>query len=278
MKYEELPEEVCEQLIIELFQALPDLLQQVAPNGFSNSELVYVYHPKPEQQYKEYRHSQLQLITLQRRLKKPVNVEPTKSYEEFLQEIETKPAEEHHELVSIYGDCLWNIFSNNHTVFNKNGQSYDLGSWRGSGRFIADVINKLQLVPARTFDYLDFYMGHFMTEQRADLTVVYEFIFRKLKAKYLDWEHSFSRMGLVNLSHDKDVPGDMANYDPATAVQQQLEEDKKQAATDQFQQKLDDFYDEEFDKARYAKPSQEVMAYYNVYGHWPSGHPLAENQ
>lgn len=278
MKYEELPEDVCEQLIMELFQALPELLQQVAPNGFNNSELVYVYHPKPEQQYKEYRHSQLQLITLQRRLKKPADVEPTKSYEQFLQEIETKPAEEQYELVSIYGDCLWNIFSNNHTVFNKNGQSYDLGSWRGSGRFIADVINKLQLVPARTFDYMDFYMGHFMTEQRADLTAVYEFIFRKLKAKHLDWEYSFPGMGLINFSRDKDVPGDMADYDPATAVQQQLDDDKKQAETDHLKQKLDDMYDEEFDKARYAKPSQEVMAYYTVYGHWPTGHPLAENQ
>lgn len=277
MKYEDLPEDICEELIIELFQALPEMLQQVAPHGISNSELVYVYHPTPQQQYKEYRHSQLQLITLQRRLKKPVDAEPTKSYEEFLQEIETKPVEEQYELVSIYGDCLWNIFSNNHTVFNKKYQSYELGSWRGSARFIADVINKLQLVPATTFDYMDFYMGHFMTEQRADITPVYEFIFSKLKSKELDWEYSFPRMGLVNFGQQKDVPDDMANYDPATAVQQHLDDDKKQAEIDSFQQKLDDIYDEEFDKARYAKPPQEVMAYYNVYGHWPLGHPLNEN-
>lgn len=124
---------------------------------------------------------------------------------------------------------------------------------------------------------MDFYMGHSMTEQRADLTGVYKFIFLKLKAKHLDWEYSFPRMGLVNFSREKDAPADMADYDPATAVQQQLEEDKKQAETDHFQQKLDDIYDEEFDKARYAKPSPEVMAYYNVYGHGPTGHPLAEN-
>ncbi len=87
MNYTELPEDECERLLIELFQSIPQLLQQVAPGGFANSDLVYVYHPLPGQQYKEYRHSQLQHINLQRRLKKLVGVGPTKSYEQFLKEI-----------------------------------------------------------------------------------------------------------------------------------------------------------------------------------------------
>ncbi len=138
-----MPDEICKTLLIELFQSIPELLQQVAPNGFSLSELVQVYHPLPKQQYKEYRHFQLQLISLQKRLKKLVTAEPTKSYEAFLHDLETTPADEQFEMVSIFGSCLWNIFSNNHTVFNQNGEAYDLGSWRGAGGSIADVINKL---------------------------------------------------------------------------------------------------------------------------------------
>jgi hypothetical protein len=278
MKYKELPDEVCETLLIELFQSIPELLQQVAPDGFSHSQLVQVYHPLPQQQYKEYRHSQLQLISLQRRLKKPVTAEPTKSYEAFLHNLETTPVDEQYEMVSIFGDCLWNIFSNNHTVFNQNGEAYDIGSWRGSGRSIADVINKLNLVPGKSFDYLDFYMGHFITEDRADLTPVYEFIFSRLKAKGLDWEYSFPRMGLINFNKGEDNDETPETYDPAASMQKQLEQQQKQEEINSLQQKLNDTYNEEFEKARYSKPSQEVMAYYNVYGHWPIGHPLNENE
>ncbi len=62
MKDTELPANICELLIIELFQSIPQLINEIAPNGFNNSFLVNVYHPKPEQQYEEYRHSQLRLI------------------------------------------------------------------------------------------------------------------------------------------------------------------------------------------------------------------------
>ncbi len=276
IEYKELPDDVCQLLIEELFRALPDLLPKVAPEGFSNSQLLYVYHPTPQRQYSEYRHSQLQLIKLKRRLKIPVDVEPTKSYEQFLKETELKPVDEQYELVSIYGNSLWNIFSNNHTVFDKKGNSYDLGSWRGSGGLIADVINQLQLVPNATFDYLDFYMGHYMDDERADLTAVYEFIFARLKHKELDWEFSFPRLGLVNFGNRDEATVAPEKYDPSAAMQQQLEQQEAKEATNELQQKFDEIHDEEFDKARYSKPSQVVMAYYNVYGKWPVGHPLGE--
>lgn len=278
MKYIELPEEECEGLLTELFQSIPQLLQQVAPNGFANSVLVSVFHPSPQQQYKEYRHSKLQLILLQRRLKKSADAEPTKSYEQFLKEVEPSPVDEQYETVSIFGDCLWNIFSNNHTIYNQQAESYDLGSWRSSGGFIADVINKLQLVPGRTFDYMDFYMGNVWTKDRTNLRAIYEFIFTRLKEKGLDWEFSFPRMGIVNFNTSNDTEPAPENYNPATALQQHLEQQQKQEEANKLQQELDEVYNKEFDKARYEKPSQEVMAYYNIYGHWPEGHPLNENK
>ncbi len=181
-------------------------------------------------------------------------------------------------MVSIFGNCLWNIFSNNHTVYNQKDESYDLGSWRGSGGFIADVINKLELIHGRTFDYMDFYMGNVWTKGRADLTAVYEFIFTILKDKDLDWEFSFSRMGIVSFNTNNDAEVAPENYDPSAAIQQQLEQQQKQDETNKLQQEFDKMYTEEFEKARYEKPSQEVIAYYNIYGYWPQGHPLNENK
>jgi hypothetical protein len=275
MEYEELPHQVCDTLLIELFQSIPELLQKTAPNGFNNSPLVQVYHPLPEQQYKEYRYSQMQVIRMQRTLQKRVMAERTKSYSEFVQ-LEPTPVDEQYEIALIFGKCIWDIFSNNHTVYNEDGGVYDLGSWRDSGSIIADIINRLDLVPGVTFDYLDFYMGHFRTAERADLTPVYEFIFTKLKARELDWEYSFPSVSLIDLDTNENKEETQETYDATTAVQKQLEQQQKEEELNRLQHKLDESYNKEFEKARYSKPRPEVMAYYNVYGHWPYGHPLSE--
>ncbi|MCW3108044.1 MAG: hypothetical protein JWQ09_2550 [Segetibacter sp.] len=112
---------------------------------------------------------------------------------------------------------------------------------------------------------MDFYMGGIFRHERADLTPVYEFIFKKLSAKNLDWEYSFPRMGLISFSKDEDEKDDIANYNPEEAVKKQLEKEQQQNDTEKLQQQFDDLYKSEYEEARYKKPSAEVMAYYNVY-------------
>jgi len=268
-----LPDDSLESLFIELFKAIPELTNEVMPMGFANSELIQVFHPTAEQRYKEYCEMEIRFETL---FKKKEKREPLKTFEEFVLTIEDTNVDELYEIVSIYGDCLWDIFSNNHTVYNENLESYDIGSFRGSGGFLADVIDKINLVPDRSFDYLDFYMGSFIAETRANLMPVYEFIFRKLKAKKIDWEYSFPRMGLINFNNDNNDKTEMKDYNPTTSVQKELEREKKNNEMKKFQQQLDDAYNEEYEQARYSKPAKVVAAYYSVYGHWPNGHPLAE--
>lgn len=277
MEYKELPETVCEALLIELFQSIPELLRTAAPDGFTNSALALIFHPTPQQQYKEYRQMHENIERLQSLRKMHADNKPLESFEEFLKDIKTEPVDERYEIVHIVGDCIWKIFSNNHTVFNENNESYDLGSWRGSGGFIADVINKLQLAPGCSFDYIDFYMGGIFYEDRADLTPVYEFIFQKLKAKNLDWEYSFPHIGLVSFHNNENEKDDMENYNPAEALKKQMEKEQQQNEINKLQQKFDDIYKSEYEEARYKKPSQEVAAYYNVYQHYPKGHPLEDN-
>ncbi len=276
MEYKELPDDICESLLIELFHSIPELLQTIAPGGFENSQLFLIFHPTPEQRYNEYCQMEENMERLQKTMKKQTGNKPLQSFEEFVENIKDEPVDEQYEIVSIFGDCIWNIFSNNHTVFNKNSESYDLGSWRGTGGFIADVIDKLQLVPDISFDYMDFYMGGIFTKERADLTPVYEFIFKKLKAKHLDWEYSFPRIGLVSFNTKKVEKDDIENYNPSEALKKQSEDEPQQKEVDKLQQQFDNIYNSEYEEARYKKPSQEVVAYYNVYGHYPNGHPLAD--
>jgi len=268
-----LSDDSMESLFIELFKAIPELTNKVMPKGFANSELIHVFHPTAEQQYREYCEMEVRFETL---FKKKGKRAPLKTFEEFILTIEDSKVDELYETVSIYGDCLWDIFSNNHTVYNENLESYDIGSFRGSGRFLAGIIDKINLVPDRSFDYMDFYMGSFIAETRANLIPVYEFIFRKLKAKKIDWEYSFPRIGLVSFNNDNDDKTEMKDYNPATSVQKELDRAKKNNEIKKIQQQFDDAYNEEFEQARYSKPAQVVAAYYSVYGHWPNGHPLAE--
>ena len=278
MDYTPLPDEISKQLLISLLQSVPELLQKMAPEGFAHSELVKVCHPTPEMRYREYRFIQLRTIQLQRMMKKKVVVESTKSLDEFLREIKVKPIKEQYEIASIFGNCIWDIFSNNHTVFNRQFESYDLGSARGSGGFIADVINELSLAPDHIFDYIDFYMGHSIGKERADLTGVYAFIFQKLKDRNLDWEYSFPRVGIINLQQGEEKTDDPAKYDSDRAMQKQLKNMEKEKEISQLHENLDRIYKEEYEKARYEKPDQEVVAYFKIYHHWPLGHPLSENE
>ena len=276
MEYKELSEDVCEALLIEIIQSTPELLQTAAPDGFANSQLTLVFHPTPEQQYKEYCRMNENIAGLLRPRKKEEDIKPVESFEEFVKDIKSEPVDEQYEIVSILGDCIWNIFSNNHTVFNANMESYDLGSWRGSGGFIADVINKLNIVPNKSFDYMDFYMGGIFTNERTDLTPVYEFIFKKLKAKSLDWNYSFPRIGLLSFNNKEDDKDDIENYNPEVAIKKQMETEQQQNEINELRQQFAEIYKEEYEEARYKKPSAEIIAYYIVYHHYPKGHPLAE--
>ncbi len=83
-------------------------------------------------------------------------------------------------------------------------------------------------------------------------------------------------MGLINFNKGDDKDETPETYNAATAMQKQLEQQQKEEEMNSLQQNLDDAYNKEFEKAHYSKPSQEVMAYYNIYRHWPNGHPLNE--
>ena len=40
----------------------------------------------------------------------------------------------------VLGLAIWDIFSNNHTVVDERGYDVDIGSWRGSGTTISNVL------------------------------------------------------------------------------------------------------------------------------------------
>lgn len=161
----------------------------------------------------------------------------------------------HHAALELLGCCLWDIFSHNHDVIGPDGRAYHLGSFRGTGDFLADRMAAVYDDPG--FDYIDFYMG---TLGEDDHGPVYEWIFRGLKDAGCDWIYSFPRIQLLRLGEPAPADGSTDDDDAAR----------------EFAASLDRAHEEAVRKARERPLPALVAAYRRVYGRLPEGWPHAD--
>jgi hypothetical protein len=255
----------------------PDVLQELAPAGWENSPLVAVCHPSLEQVYEETRRVHRNLGELRKpNDQRPVPPEPT--LDEVARDFQTHPVEVAREVRELVGQCLWDVFSENHEVVGPDGRLLDLGSFRASGGFLAEVLNRQP--GAAGYDYIDFYMGTTWVAQRADLTPVYRMIFRRLRGRGLDWRYHFPRLYAVDLRplkealDQKDEP-EWLNYSPSEAVAREEEQKEQDKNLAELRASLDEGHREAIGEALKGPPPPTVRAYQAVYGRLPSGWPPA---
>jgi hypothetical protein len=201
---ERLTEEQCWELFQRLFpNGLddPSLVQKLAPEGWERSPLVVVYHPTAEQVYEETLRFRDNLRRLRGKTAPPEE-EAQITLDALRQEMPVdapKPAEE---CADLLGCCLWDVFADNHDVCTAKGALVDLGSFRAAAGFIADFRHRRSHSEAwlnERRDYIEFYLGTWMVRLRADLTPVYELIFRRMQQLGLDWRYVHPRLMLVDL-------------------------------------------------------------------------------
>lgn len=260
--------EACEAFFENVLPDMQTLLVTLAPEGWERSPLVRIQHPTPERRYQE---------ALDFYNRRPLFGNVTKSKDDkppkrsdFQQRDEViKPIEE---LRDLYGACLWDIFSDNHEVIGPDGKGYDLGSFRGSAGFIADAFNRRYTDQEKEYDYIDFYMGTIWSGARADLTPVYEWIFRRLYALDCDWIYHFPELGLVRFGKERTEAEDPSVYDPEEAVKQSIHE-KEESTSEGLGASINRLNREAKEKAREHPPPLIVQAYTNIYGAWPQGWP-----
>lgn len=264
----------CIDLLKYIFNDAAKVYRDLAPKGLKKSDLVLFLHPTPEQQFEE---TTRMTENINRLSKKPKKAEKQIKISDFEQDDLSEIAE-YDEFLNILGLSVYDIFSNNHEVIGNDNKVYDLGSMRGSGRFIADFFHSNFPDHARKYIYLDFYMGSIWIKGRGDLTPFYSYIFQKLKNFNCDWKFFFPRMFLVDLKKMEDSANDddLKNYNPTKAVEQEIELAEKDKETNDLRENLDKIYDEEYEEAKYKPLIPIVQAYKNVYGHLPNGHPQKE--
>ncbi len=278
-----LTHEECWRILLQLFPLEledPLLLQELAPEEWDRSPLRLVFHPMVDQVYEEAVriHTNIQeLLSARER----TGAAPPPSLEEIRREYRAEPSQPRTECGDLVGLCLWDVFSDNHDVFTAEGLLVDLGSFRASAGFIADfrkMGSELGGGRRGTWDYVDFYMGTTLVGHRADLTPVYELIFRRMKPLGLDWRYVHPRLylvelgGLADLQEDSDKP-EWLGYDPSLAIAREQERRQHQQATAELRELLDKGYQDSVEEARRNPPPRTVQAYRHIYGRWPDGWP-----
>lgn len=164
------------------------------------------------------------------------------------QQDDLKNFSETQEFQHVLGLTVYDTFSNNHEVYNKDSEVYDLGSFRGTGSFIADFLNNKD-PENNNFIYLDFYMGSIWLNRQANLLPFYEYIFQILKNEDCDWNYCFPRLYLLDMSGK---------------------------GIEKLQNELDLSFQNEYEDAKYKSLIPIVQAYKNIYKRLPMGHPQKE--
>ena len=252
-----------------------DVVHEIAPGGWENSALLAIFHPSLTQSYEETLRMHRNLGRL-RRLddQRPVPPEPT--LDEVTRDFRESPIEAGREVGELVGQCLWDVFSDSHEVVGPDGRVLDLGSFRGSGGFLAEILNRQS--GAEHYDYLSFYMRTIWVAQRADLSPVYKMIFRRLRGHRLDWIYHFPRLHAVDLrplkeALDQKPEPDWLSYSPSEALAKQAEQRERDQELAELRASLDEGYREAVDEALKQPPPATVQAYEAVYGCFPRGWP-----
>lgn len=280
---ERLTEEEC----WELFQGLfpnglddPCLVRELAPEGWERSPLALVYHPTAKQVYEET----LRLRENLRRLRgktAPPEEEPSITLDAFRREMPVEAPNPAEECADLLGCCLWDVFADNHEVRTAKGALVDLGSFRAAAGFIADVRHRRSRLEARLSersDYMECYLGTWMIRHRADLTPVYELLFRRMQQLGLDWRYVHPRLMLVDLRplhealESENVP-EAVQYDPTENFWRERREAACDVEVAELRRNLDEAYRESVEHARHDPPPATVRAYRRVYGRFPAGWP-----
>jgi hypothetical protein len=253
----------------------PDVLQELAPAGWENSSLLAVFHPSLAQVYEETLRFHRNLCTMRAPNDlRPLLPEPT--LDEVTRDFREHPIETEREVRELVGQCLWDVFSDGHEVIGPDGRVLDLGSFRASGAFLAEILNRQ--TDSDQYDYLNFYMGTAWIAHRADLTPVYRMIFRRLRSRRRDWVYHFPRLYAVDLrplkgAIDQEHEPDWLNYSPAEALAKEQEQKEQDQNLAELRESLDEGYREAVEESRQGPLPATVRAYEAVYGCFPRGWP-----
>jgi hypothetical protein len=278
---------LMEQQCLRLFERLfpdglddPSLVQELAPQGWERSPLVFAYHPTAEQVYAETLRLRENLRLLTRKTSASSEEEQPLTLDAVRRETQVSVPKPVEECADLLGRCLWDVFADNHDVITAEGELVCLGSFRAAAGFIASFRYRRNHPEAwlnERMDYIEFYLGNWGVRHRADLAPVYDLIFRRMRQLGLDWRYAHPRLFALDLSplseaSEDDATPEAVRYDPTESFLRERERAVREAEWAEFRSGLDEAYRESVEETR-NNPPATVRAYQQVYGRFPAGWP-----
>ncbi|MDH5641472.1 MAG: hypothetical protein OEY28_09280, partial [Nitrospira sp.] len=94
----------------------PALVEELAPEGWDRSPLLLIQHPTAEQVFEETRRIRENLKSLLRKESASSEEIPPLTLEAVRRDMIHRGANPMEECADLLGNCLWDIFSDNHEV------------------------------------------------------------------------------------------------------------------------------------------------------------------
>jgi len=252
-------------LLKYLYEDHETFYEKLTPEGWVNQPLIYFIHPTPQQKWEEA----LQAYTSLRRLDEQLH---RKTYQkkpelaDFKSDDPTNinPIDEFRYLLAI---GIYEIFSHNHEVRDDIGKIYDMGSMRGTGKFLAEFLNMYYPTEWTTYDYMDFYYQYFAIQGRGDMSPIFRYVFQKMQARKLSWLYATPRIYAYNLSADRH--DDIDAIDPHRRVSYYLRKIRPAQGMDHVVEEIN----EALQRDVLRDIPRIVEAYRSTFGEFPSGWP-----
>ncbi len=259
-----------------------DVLAEIAPNGWEHSPLLACFHPSIERIFEEQLqlHRNIEALgALLRRRGKTASAEedarPEPTLESITREHQPTPVQQDEEVTELIGECLWDVFSDNHDVIMADGRIADIGSFRGASAFLDGYLTRAESGSWHRGDHMRFYLGSIMTSGRADLMPVYAMIFRRLHAMGADWIYHFPEIHLVDLSVLKTENESTVGYSPTRGAAAELKASKDREEVERLRSEFAEGNTRAREEAMDRPAPATVRAYRAVYGRDPRGWPPA---
>jgi hypothetical protein len=273
--------------LVALFERLfpqgftgPDVLADIAPEGWERSPLLACFHPSIARIFEEQLQIHQNIEGLGEMLRRHGKASPTAdkpqpepTLESGRREHQPSPVRQDEEVTELVGQCLWDVFSDNHDVIMADGRTADIGSFRGASAFLDDYLTRAESGHSGRGDYMRFYLGSICTSGRADLMPVYSMIFRRLYDIGADWIYHFPEIHLVDLTAFKAKDESTIGYSPARGAAAELKASKDRQEVERLRNKLADGNARAREEAMDRPPPATVRAYRSVYAQDPRGWP-----